>query len=727
MKKIWIFAVALLVLVACNNGTSTPSSTPDDGLPTPVVMTTSVPDATAAVQDFFTKWEQSDYAGMYGLLSATSRDAISQEDFVKKYASAAQGLTLKSLDVGILSMLIEPASATVSYQANFETSLFGDLQRQMQLTMVLNNGAWKIQWDDGLILPELAGGNHLALYLEQPARGDINDRNGNTLATQTDAVALGVWPGQVYGGQEGLLLTMLSEMTGKPKNVIKDLYRDAGADWYVPVGEVSKQGYDDRAVTLDTLNGLVTNAYTGRYYFNGGVAPQVLGYMLSITSEELDDYRRMGYAGDEKVGKAGLEKWGEKYLAGKPSADLYVVQPDGTNSTRLAHADPQAAYTITTTLDKQLQIGAQKALLGFTGAVVVMERDTGRILAMASSPSFDPNVFQADNYNSQFVLGDLMNDTTSPLLNRAAQASYPLGSVFKLVTASAALESGLYQTTSTYECTSQYTELDGFVGNDWTYDKGLEPSGNLNLLEGLMRSCNPWFYHLGLDLYRQMGANYLANMARGFGLGSATGIDAVAEDAGAINDPTTEGAAVQMGIGQGDMLVTPLQVVDFIAAIGNGGILYRPQVIEKITDIDGNVIESFAPQVRGNLPISQKTLEALRTGMYMVVHEKRGTAYKAFYGMQTPIYGKTGTATTSLDEPHAWFAGYTDLGLEDKPDIAIVVIAEHSGDGSVYAAPIFRRVVEVYFTGEVQTIYPWEYDFYLTKTPSPTATPTFAQ
>ncbi len=724
MKKIWILVIILLLLAACSNGTKTPVKTPVGELPTPVVNTTSVPDAAESAQEFFSKWEQNDYAGMYEMLSPTSRDAITQEDFVSKYTSASQNLSLTGLTVGILTTLIEPTTARISYQANFTTALFGDISRQMQMTMVLNNGTWKIQWEDGLILPELSGGNRLALYLEQPARGDINDRNGNTLATQTEAVALGVWPGQIYSGQEGLLLTMLSEMTNKPKNVIKDMYRDAGADWYVPIGEVSKQGYDDRAATLDTLNGLVTNPYSGRYYFNGGAAPQVLGYMKYIFPEELDEYRRLGYAGDETIGGAGLEKWGEKYLAGKPSADLYVIQPDGTNSTRLAHTDPQAAYTITTTLDKQFQLLVQKALLGFTGAVVVMERDTGRILAMASSPSFDPNVFQTDNYNSQFVLGDLVNDPETPLWNRAAQSSYPLGSVFKLVTSAAALESGLYQTTTTYECTSQFTELEGYVGNDWTFDRGQPPSGTLTLLEGIMRSCNPWFYHLGLDLYRQKGANYLADMARGFGLGSATGIDAVAEDSGSINNPTTEGSAVQMGIGQGDMLVTLLQVVDFIAAIGNGGILYRPQVIEKITDIDGNIIESFSPQVRGTLPISQSTLQALQTGMYMVVHEKRGTAYKAFYGMQTPVYGKTGTATNSLKDPHAWFAGYTNLGSTEKPDIAIVVIAENSGDGSVYAAPIFRRVVEVYITGEVQTIYPWEYDYYLTKTPSPTGTPT---
>ncbi len=723
MKKTLILWILILFLItSCTNGTPQPTSIPNGELPTPVVKTTSVPDATAAAEDFLTKWEENDYAGMYAMLAPTSRDAITEEDFIKKYQDAAQSLTLKSLGSGILSSLIQPNSAKISYQANYATTLFGDLNRQMEMNLIIDQGNWKIQWDDGLILPELSGGNKLMLYIEQPARGDINDRNGETLATQTEAVALGVWPGQIDGKQEGTLLDMLSSMTNKPKNVIKDLYRFAGADWYVPVGEVSKQGYDDRAGTLDKISGLVTNPYTGRYYFNGGAAPQVLGYMLSITPEQLDEYKRMGYAGDEKIGAAGLEKTSEQYLAGKPSADLYVVQPDGTNSTLLAHTDPQAAYTLTTTLDKDFQLLVQKALLGFTGAVVVMEIDTGRILAMASSPSFDPNVFQTDNYNSQFILGDLVNDAEAPLVNRAAQSSYPLGSVFKLVTAAAALESGLYETTTTYECTSQFTELDGFVGDDWTYTKELPPSGTLTLLGGLMRSCNPWFYHLGLDLYRQMGANYLADMARGFGLGSATGIEAIAETEGSIIDPTTEGAAVQMGIGQGDMLVTPLQVVDFVAAIGNGGTLYKPQIIESITDINGNEISSFTPQVRGTLPVSAETLAALKEGMRMVVREDRGTAVRTFRSMQTTIYGKTGTATTSVEDPHAWFAGFTGAGRTDKPDIAIVVIAENSGDGSEFAAPIFRRVVEVYFTGEVQTWYPWEYDYYITRTPSPTET-----
>ena len=445
----------------------------------------------------------------------------------------------------------------------------------------------------------------------------------------------------------------------------------------------------------------------------------MIGYLLSISPEQYEEFRRKGYAGDEKIGAAGIEKWGEEYLRGRPAADLYVVNADGTYDTAVGKSEAEPAYNIYTTIDKDFQILVQKALLGFTGAIVVLERDTGRVLAMASSPNFDPNYFTPQNYNSQWALQDLVTDEGRPLWNRAAQSAYPLGSVFKLVTTAAALESGLFTPTSRYDCVSQYTELPGFVGNDWTYDKELPPSGNLTLVEGIMRSCNPWFYHLGLELYRQMGDAYLADWAREFGFGSATGIDAVAEEVGQINNPTSEGAAVQMGIGQGDMLVTPLQVANMLAAIGNGGTLYRPQVIEKITNIDGEIIDQFQPEVLNEIPVSDETLDAIKLGMEAVVRDQRGTAYRRFLGMRAPVYGKTGTATTSVEDPHSWFAGFTDGNNPDRPDIAIAVILEYAGDGSQYAAPVFRRVVEAYFSGEVYTQFWWEWDIYVTRTPEP--------
>ncbi|MEN6529393.1 MAG: penicillin-binding transpeptidase domain-containing protein [Anaerolineaceae bacterium] len=722
MKQIWrVFIIGLLLLTSCSNpGTPTETLTAEPteaGLPTPVVQTTRLPAVDDTVTDFLGKWNSGDYAGMYAMLAPTSRDAISEADFIKIYTDTAASLTLKEIQYGILTTLVNPTSAKVGYQVVFKTSMFGDLIRKMEMSLIANENLWQIQWESGLIMPELSGGKKLALALTAPARGDIYDNDGDIIAADSEAVALGVVPDQIADDQIGNLAGVLNLVTGIPTNILADTIRTGGG-FYVPIGEISKPVYENRYTALNSFSGLVINEYSARYYDNGGVAPQVIGYMLSISPEQFEEYKRNGYAGDEKVGAAGIEKWGESYLRGKPAADLYVVNPDGTYSTLVGKADPQAASAIYTTIDKDLQVLVQKALIGFTGAVVVEEVDTGRVLAMASSPDFDPNNFLPQNYNSQFTLADLVNDEGKPLWNRAAQSAYPLGSVFKLVTATAALESGLYKPDTTYECTSQFTELPGFVGNDWTYDKELPPSGNLTLVEGIMRSCNPWFYHLGLDLYRQKGADYLSNWARLYGLGEATGIDAVLEETGQINDPTTEGAAVQMGIGQGDMLVTPLQVANMVAAIANGGTLYRPQVIQKITSIDGTEIESFKPEVIREIPVSDSTLEAVRQGMEMVIRNERGTAFRRFLGMSTPVYGKTGTATTSVQDPHSWFAGFTAANNPEKPDISVAVILEYAGDGSAYAAPVFRRVIEAYFTGEVYTTYPWEWDIYITRTPT---------
>lgn len=718
IRSFWrILILSLLVVTACTNGGQS-TEEPVGELPSPVVMTTQLPDASQTVLDYLEKWSRADYAGMYAMLAPTSRDAISETDFVKTYSDAAVSMTLREMEYGILTALVNPSSAKVGYQVVFKTSFFGDIIRRMEMNLAADNGKWLVQWESGLIMPELSGGRKLALSLTPPTRGDIYDNDGDIIAAEAEAVAIGVVPDEIGEDQVGSLAGIIAVMTGIPSNMIRDTI-ERGGGFYVPIGEVSAQTYYDRATYLNSFTGVAVNQYTSRYYYNGGVAPQVTGYLLSISPEQYEEYRRKGYAGDEKIGAAGIEKWGEEYLKGKPAGDLYVVNPDGSYDTMLGKTEPEAASAIYTTMDKDLQILVQKALYGFSGAIVVIEVDTGRVLAMASSPSFDPNYFMPQNYNSQWALQDLVNDEARPLWNRAAQSAYPLGSVFKLVTATAALESGLYTRDSRYECTSQYTELPGFVGNDWTYDKDKPPSGNLTLVQGIMRSCNPWFYHLGLDLYRQKGATYLSDWAREFGLGEATDIGAVAEEVGQINDPTTEGAAVQMGIGQGDMLVSPLQVANMVAAIGNGGTLYRPQIIEKITSVDGTVLQEFEPEVLNEIPASEETLQALKDGMELVVRDERGTAYNRFRGMSTPVFGKTGTATTSVEDPHSWFAGFTDADNPDKPDIAVAVILEYAGDGSAYAAPVFRRVIEAYFAGEVYTPYWWEWDIYVTRTPAP--------
>ena len=246
-----------------------------------------------------------------------------------------------------------------------------------------------------------------------------------------------------------------------------------------------------------------------------------------------------------------------------------------------------------------------------------------------------------------------------------------------------------------------------------------KPSGEVTLSESLMVSCNPYYWHIGLDLYSSQRTTDISNMARAFGLGQATGLGQAAEAQGFIEDPTDAIQAVNHAIGQGTTLVTPLQVASFMAALGNGGTLYRPQMIEKIQPIVGAPTSVFKPEARSTLPLSPEYLQTLQDAMISVIENPRGTANFRLRGYRIKTAAKTGTAETD-GVPHAWFAGYTlaeaDTGL---PDIAIAVVLENVGEGSDYAAPVFRRIAESYYYGSPQTTYWFETKFNVTKTPTP--------
>ena len=729
MKRFVSLVLFLVILLsACTPtvpvATATAEQTPVTTLPGPQVNVTKTPDVRKSAIDFLEFWHIEDYESMYAALSTLTRDAISQEDFTNRYQNAMQAMTLSDFDYEVTSVLTNPHNAQAGYIVNFHTALIGTISRDMVMNFTLEDNLWKVQWEDSMILPELKGGNILSMDITAPARGNIYDIDGSALVAQSDVVALGITPGLIEDGREGTLLDYLSRLTGLNSDYIQTLYENAGADWYIPVGETAKSNVDRYYNTLATLGGLNMNYYTSRYYFNGGSAAHITGYVQSIFPEEIDEYRRLGYRGDEKVGRTGIEAWGEEVLIGKKGASLYVVKPDGTVDTRIGYADSLPSQSIYTTVEKDFQAEVEKALEGFRGAAVVIERDTGRVLALASTPSYDPNLFDADNYNRNWMLEDMLNPNENRLLNRATQSAYPLGSVFKIVTLAAALETETFTPLDSYYCGSTFTELSGITLYDWTYEKEKPPSGDLTLPEGLMRSCNPWFWHIGLSMYDRGLTSGISDMARGFGLGSPTGISQLPEVSGNISDPQTQGDAVQLAIGQGTMQVTPLQVAVFVAAVGNGGTLYQPQLVEKISPPDSDPSFQFEPVVNGTLPVSDANLKVIQDAMRSVVNNSRGTAYYAMTGLQIPIYGKTGTAQNEPLDPHAWFAGYTNLGNPDRPDIAIVVLAENSGDGSAISAPIFRRIVELYYFGQPQRLYPWESSYYVTRTPTPQFTDT---
>ncbi|MBE0699897.1 MAG: hypothetical protein IH586_23475, partial [Anaerolineaceae bacterium] len=246
----------------------------------PVIPTIiSAPKAANAAQAFLQAWQAENFEAMYAMLTPVSQDALSLEKFTQRYSDVAISTTLAKIDYEILSTLTNPANAQVSYQVVFHTTMLGDLTEKMTMNLSLEKGAWRVQWDDGLIMPELKGGNQLALDLKAPTRGNIYDRNGKAVAVASEIVALGVVKGAVNPDQEGQMISELSRLTGKDPDWIKALYEnDSLYDGdYIPVGEVTRDAYMARYDVISGIAGVYANPYTGRLYLDNGVAPHVTG------------------------------------------------------------------------------------------------------------------------------------------------------------------------------------------------------------------------------------------------------------------------------------------------------------------------------------------------------------------------------------------------------------------------------------------------------------------
>lgn len=732
----WLNILAILTfLSACSsNGLPIPSFPTDTPLPAPPVTIIPAPSVDAAITNYLEAFKAEDYNTMYALLSKVSQDTYTLEDFAKRNRDALNEMSAGSFDYEVLSSLVNVYSSEVSFRVTYHTALVGEIQRDMVARFTLENEEWKLQWEDALILPELAGGNVLKMEYNVPGRGNIYDRDGDVLAAQSDAYAFQIVPGNVTEESIGTLAAEVSRLCGVSMDGLIEEINNTPALYAIPLCEASEQ--ESQRIRSIYPSGLEWTPYNSRYYFEQGVGSNIVGYTQLIGQETLEAYRRRGYQGSELVGQAGIERWAEDYLSGKHGGTLHVVNPStGAIVTKVGESQPEAANSIYLTLDRNLQYYTEQAIKGFTGAAVVLERDTGRVLAMASSPDFDSNAFQPTNPNQAAEIAELFARLDNPLLNRAAQGQYPLGSVFKIITMSAGMESGLYTAETTYDCQYEWTKLPDRIRYDWTYQhcqdrlqRGAEcntsdslPSGNLTLPEGLMRSCNPFFWDIGHTLYQNNRSNDIANMARAFGLGQKTGIEQIEEEAGQIQDPNGDPIeVVNQSIGQGTVQVTPLQVARFIAALGNGGTLYRPQLVEKIEPVEGEPTIVFKPEAVGTLPIQPFRMDIIQQAMIAVVADSRGTAYFRLRGLRIPVAGKTGTAESGSGDPHAWFAGYTMASEStDKPDIAIAVVLEYQGEGSDWAAPVFQRIVETYYYGTPQTIYWFESNFGVTETPTP--------
>jgi penicillin-binding protein 2 len=456
------------------------------------------------------------------------------------------------------------------------------------------------------------------------------------------------------------------------------------------------------------LPGVVVEVTPVRQYLNGAMTAQIIGFTGEVSKEDLDKENTEQLTSGDIIGKFGIEKFLDAHLRGKNGAEQVEVNVAGRAVRSLGRIPSVSGDNVVLNIDLALQEAAWDAIADRPGAVVALDPRNGAILALVSSPSFDPNLFNgsisSDNWDK------LANDRDNPMENRSISGQYPPGSTYKPVVAAAALEEGLITPETTFYCNGTF-DMGDRIFRCWQ-EKG---HGHISLHRALVESCDVYFYNLG----KMLGVDKIAASARAFGLGAPLGIDLTREKSGLIptkqwklsrmREPWRMGETISIAIGQGFNLVTPLQLASIYATLGNGGILYRPRLIKQLETSDGHVVKTYSPEKLGDLPFRPKTIQLINQALWGVVNEKGGTGY-ILKRKEEDVSGKTGTSqvvglpqdakarkakrlTADLRD-HALFACFAPYG---NPEIAVAVILEHAGHGGAAAAPVARKVIDTYF------------------------------
>ena len=481
---------------------------------------------------------------------------------------------------------------------------------------------------------------------------------------------------------------------GKSRAAFDEMILGRDVDWSVVVAVETHQ--------LE-LPGVSLRTRPRRSYADGAMAAHVLGYLGEINQKQLKILKDQGYVVGDEIGQYGLERRWEELLRGQSGGQQVEVDALGRRVRVLHEVNDVPGYTVRLTLDRRMQEAAYEALKGKEGTVVALDVNSGAILALASTPAFDPNVFARGIKSDEW--SGLVKDQLRPLSNRATQGQFPPGSTFKIIMAIAALEEGVINPESSIQDPGFFS-----FGNRSFRDWKKGGHGSVNLHRAIVESCDTYFYQLGPKL----GVDRIAKWARAFGLGEKSGIALDDERSGIIPDtewkqkrfrqPWYPGETVSVAIGQGYVTVTPLQLANMMAAVANGGKLFRPYLVSKVESVDGATVREYGPELIRTIELKPDTLKRVRGALADVVSGPGGTGGAARSPLIT-VAGKTGTAQviemkgaylkseqlSYFNRDHAWFVSYAPV---DNPQVAIAVLVEHGGHGGDAAAPMAKKVFE---------------------------------
>jgi penicillin-binding protein 2 len=527
--------------------------------------------------------------------------------------------------------------------------------------VILIISLWYLQMIKGEEFKERAIENCIRSLVEDAPRGRIYDRQEKLLVTNRPAVVVSIIPAEVDDLEE--LSERLSRIIGISPEKISQTVKNYRENPFKPV-KILDDCNTNKIVEIEErkneLKGVVLEVKPRRDYLYHDFAAHSLGYVGEIDKEELQQFGNPKFQGGDIIGKAGLEKYYDDILRGEKGGKEVEVDALGQEVATLLYQKPIPGEDLVLTIDK------------------------------VNRPSFSPNIFANGISSSDWQR--LSSDADYPLTNRSVQGVYSPGSIFKVVTAVAALEEEVTNRNRKIYCSGSF-ELAGHIFTCWK-ENG---HGSLSMVDAIAHSCNVYFYTLGKDLGIERFNKYMQK----FGLGEKTGIDLPAEAIGIIPSAQWKerevkeiwfpGDSINLSIGQGYLLLTPLQVQKIITAISADGEIYKLHLVKKIISADGSTVKEIKPEIYRKLNFSPDTFKIVKEGLRQTI--LTGTGWRANI-KELAVAGKTGTAQNPQGETHAWFIGFAPY---ENPEVCITVFLENGGEGGEAAAPIARAMLEKYF------------------------------
>src|SRR5262245_51561088 len=564
---------------------------------------------------------------------------------------------------------------------------------------------WYLQVISGDHFREASDKNRMRVRPVAAPRGILYDRHHVPLVDNRPAFTLSLIPRELEEADDrSAVLGRVSALLGIPYKELVDAIARVPGDSIAPVRVRRGLTLDDVAKIEEwklELPGVIVEVEPQRVYPTSRFAAHLLGYVREVSEEQL---RQGRYRRGDMVGQTGLERVLDDHLRGQDGGESIEVDAAGRQLGVIQRTEPSPGAEVITTIDRRIQEAAERAMEGRAGAVVVMDPRNGDVLAMVSTPAFDIDRFTGTVDRAAWLA--VLKDPAHPLMNRAIQSQYAPGSVFKIVVAAAGLQEGTLTPMDKVRCTGAF-HIGGVTFKDWKDDG----HGTVDLLRAINQSCNVYFYYYGLKI----GAAAITRYAEMFGLGQPTGIGFSGEKPGLIPQPRRPrgrrggggwpaGETVNMSIGQGALLVTPMQVARLMAAVANGGVVWRPRVVQRVMR-GSTVVWSDGGEVAGHVELSPMVWAFLRQSLWSVVNQWGTGAAARIPGLD--IAGKTGTAQmiaksrADKGEDHAWFASFAPA---KAPEVVVVVFVERGGKGGQVAAPIARRIYQALFLDKVAMV-----------------------